>query len=161
MQAIDGPNGELYLKIDRRNHRFLILPAARKSYVASGWIVKSKTDFDAALDSLNRAGVATEGSSPTERSVRKVQDFFSFKDPAGNRHEISSELISDFTRFVSPIGVSKFITGELGMGHTVLPAQNIQDTLDFLVQHRRHGAVRHLIASAYSGFDGPTLFHAL
>ncbi|MNF31760.1 Iron-dependent extradiol dioxygenase [compost metagenome] len=41
-------------------------------------------------------------------------------------------MCSDFRRFVSPAGVPGFVTGELGMGHTVLPAANFEETWAFL-----------------------------
>ncbi|KQX23512.1 MULTISPECIES: VOC family protein [unclassified Sphingomonas] len=131
MQAIDGPDGALYLKMDRRNHRFLILPGAEERYVASGWLLRDKADFDGFRTRLEAAGVPLTNGSREDSALRKVQDFFSFSDPAGNRHEAGWGPISNFQPFVSPIGTGRFVTGELGLGHTVLPALNIEETLEF------------------------------
>lgn len=131
MRAIDAPGGGLYLKIDRRNHRILILPGDQERYFASGWLLRSRADYDAFRARLEGFGVALTGATAEESALRKVQDFFTFTDPAGNRHEAGWGPISDFQPFVSPIGTGPFVTGELGLGHTVLPALNIDEALDF------------------------------
>lgn len=131
MQAIDGPEGELYLKIDKRFHRFLIVPGDSERYLASGWAMRSKADFDAFRAKLEQAGVVLSAGDAGASALRKVQDFFSFHDPAGNCHEVFWGPISDFQPFVSPIGTGPFVTGELGLGHTVLPALNIDEALAF------------------------------
>ena len=131
MQTTFGPAGELYLKIDKRHHRIVILPADREAFIASGWGVRSKVEFDAAREELSVSGTAAQTGSTDDCALRKVREFFWFKDPSGNRHEVFWGPISDFKPFISPIGVGKFVTGELGMGHTVLPALNIDECLAF------------------------------
>jgi 3,4-dihydroxy-9,10-secoandrosta-1,3,5(10)-triene-9,17-dione 4,5-dioxygenase len=131
LQASEGPGGELYLKVDDRHHRFMIVPGDREKYFASGWALRNKPEFEAFRDALIRAEVAVTAGSADEAALRKVKEFAWFNDPAGNRHEIFWGPISNFKPFVSPIGTGKFITGELGMGHTVLPAANIDETLAF------------------------------
>jgi 3,4-dihydroxy-9,10-secoandrosta-1,3,5(10)-triene-9,17-dione 4,5-dioxygenase len=131
MQACDGPDGALYLKIDQRHHRILILPAGREKYAASGWALRSKQEFDDAFEALSASGVNVELGKADACRLRYVQGFMWFDDPSGNRHEIFWGPISDFKPFVSPIGTGKFVTGDLGMGHTVLPAANIDETRAF------------------------------
>ena len=131
MQAVDGDQGQLYLKIDSRHHRFVILPHDHERYIASGWATKSKSDFAQARQEMLTAGVSVYPGEPQDCAIRKVTEFFWFSDPAGNRHEVFWGPISDFKPYVSPIGAGKFVTGELGLGHTVLPALNIDETLAF------------------------------
>jgi len=130
MAAVDGPDDTLYLKMDSRDFRFLIQKSAKNQLFASGWGVSSEGDFHAVRADLEKAGIAVTRGSDAEVRLRKVQDFFSFKDPAGLRHEVSWGPIAAFSKFVSPIG-TQFVTGDLGMGHAVLPTPNIDATVKF------------------------------
>ncbi len=130
MAAVDGPEGTLYLKMDGRDFRFLIQQTDKDALTASGWGVADKQSFDAVRADLEAAGVAVTPGREAERKARKVQDFFSFQDPAGLTHEVSWGPIASFTKFVSPIG-TQFVTGDLGMGHAVLPTGDIDGTVAF------------------------------
>jgi 3,4-dihydroxy-9,10-secoandrosta-1,3,5(10)-triene-9,17-dione 4,5-dioxygenase len=130
MSAIDAPDGSLYLKMDSRDFRFLIQKSDKDELFASGWGVSSEADFHAVRADLEHAGIEIKRGTDAERKLRKVQDVFSFKDPAGLRHEVSWGPIAAFTKFVSPIG-TQFVTGDLGMGHAVLPTPDIDATVKF------------------------------
>jgi 3,4-dihydroxy-9,10-secoandrosta-1,3,5(10)-triene-9,17-dione 4,5-dioxygenase len=130
MAAVDGPDGTLYLKMDSRDFRFLIQKSGKDELFASGWGVSSEQDFHAVRADLERAGVEIKKGTDAEGKLRKVQDFFSFADPAGLRHEVSWGPIAAFSKFVSPIG-TQFVTGDLGMGHAVLPTPDIDKTVKF------------------------------
>jgi 3,4-dihydroxy-9,10-secoandrosta-1,3,5(10)-triene-9,17-dione 4,5-dioxygenase len=122
LMAIDAPEGRLHLKMDSRQFRFLIIPAEQDGLIASGWELQDEPAFKAARAHLVAAGVAVEDGSAEDAAIRYVQAFFSFTDPVGNRHEVYWGPISDFGRFISPIGVSGFVTEGMGLGHVVLPA---------------------------------------
>ncbi len=130
MAAIDGPDDSLYLKMDGRDFRFLIQKTGADALTASGWSVADRQSFNEVRADLEKAGVAVTNGGAAERKARKVQDFFSFKDPAGLTHEVSWGPIAGFTKFVSPIG-TQFVTGDLGMGHAVLPTGDIDATVTF------------------------------
>ena len=131
MMAQPGPNGGLYVKMDERQFRMAVLPGEREAYVASGWEVRNSADFDAAVATLVSHGVAHERGDAALCAARCVQALVSFQDPSGNRHEVVWGFKSDFTLFISPMGVPRFITGDIGMGHTVLPAPQFQASCDF------------------------------
>ena len=124
----DAPEGGVYLKLDERPFRVAVTRGSADCYAASGWEVADQTAFDAGVSELVRAGVTPNLGTPAEISLRKVQDMVWFADPSGNRHELVWGYKGDSARFVSPQGVSGFVTGELGMGHTVLPAPNFDAT---------------------------------
>jgi 3,4-dihydroxy-9,10-secoandrosta-1,3,5(10)-triene-9,17-dione 4,5-dioxygenase len=116
MMAETGPQGALYLKMDERPFRFLVVPEESDRYLASGWEVLNEAAFAHACAELERAGAEPVRGSASERALRKVQDLVMFKDPSGNRHEIVWGCQLDFKRFVSPQGVPAFVTGDLGIG---------------------------------------------
>jgi len=130
MAAVDGPDGALYLKMDSRDFRFLIQKGDKDELYASGWGVADLDSFNGVRARIEAAKVAVTSGTATEIKARKVQDFFSFRDPAGLRHEVFWGPIASFSRFVSPIG-TKFVTGDLGMGHAVLPTSDIDGSLTF------------------------------
>ncbi|SFF57270.1 3,4-dihydroxy-9,10-secoandrosta-1,3,5(10)-triene-9,17-dione 4,5-dioxygenase [Fontimonas thermophila] len=114
--------GALYVKLDERVHRMLIVPGAADRYVASGWETTSAQAFTEAVAALRQAGIAVHEGSDAERALRCVQRMAVFTDPSGNRHELVHGYTGGSVPFVSPIGVGGFKTGAQGMGHTVLPA---------------------------------------
>ncbi len=134
MAPSDGPGGALYLKMDGRHHRYLVVPGAKDALAASGWEVGSERDYAAARTRLTAAGYETVPGRPEEISLRKVQEFFRITDPSGNVAEVFWGPISDFERFVSPIGVTGFVTGDMGMGHIVLPSPNFAETRRFWLE---------------------------
>lgn len=127
-----APNGGLYLKMDERQFRIAVQPGSRDGYVASGWEVKSEARFHAAIAALEQAGVPFERGSAELCAHRCVTGLVAVTDPSGNRHEIVWGYQSDFSRFVSPVGVPRFVTGAVGMGHAVLPAPNFEATVAFM-----------------------------
>ena len=134
--AIDGEQGALYLKIDPRAFRIAVLPGHDNGLLASGWLVNSPVDFTDARNELVEAGVAVTDGDADGARLRQVQDYFSFRDPEGHLHEIAWGPISDFQPFVSPLGVTAFVTEGLGLGHVVLTAtKDFRGEADFWLNH--------------------------
>jgi 3,4-dihydroxy-9,10-secoandrosta-1,3,5(10)-triene-9,17-dione 4,5-dioxygenase len=131
MRAESGPDGSLYLKMDDRDFRFALVPGTADRLQASGWGVATQKEYDALRDRLNQADIQIQGATPQESEARKVQDFFAFTDPEGGRHEVFWGPVGAFESFFSPIGVSGFVTGDMGLGHVVLPAANFDRTQKF------------------------------
>lgn len=126
--ASEAPEGGLYLKMDERRFRIAVIKGKEDRYHASGWEVADDQAFAVAVAALKQAKVEVVQGSEALRKARCVQDLVSFVDPSGNRHELVWGYTTDFQRFVSPIGVEGFITGEHGVGHTVLPAPEFDKT---------------------------------
>lgn len=122
----------LALKMDERAGRVFIEAGSDDRYFASGWELRSESEFHAACEELKRHQVPFTAATEQERALRHVFDMVWFLDPSGNRHELSYGFVSDFDRFSSPVGVPRFVTGDLGLGHAVLPAPNIAETREFL-----------------------------
>ncbi len=131
VMTASATDGGLYLRMDERQFRFAIEPGERDCYVASGWEVLDQAAFDHTLAVLRESKVDFQLEDAAFCARRCVQQAASFCDPSGNRYEVVWGFKSDFTRFVSPVGVSRFITGEIGMGHVVLPAPEFEKTAAF------------------------------
>lgn len=131
MMTTPAADGGLYVKMDERHFRIAVRPGPRDAYIASGWEVRTEAAFAAALTALEAAGVAVERADAALCRQRCMQQLVAFADPSGNRHELGWGFKSDFARFASPTGVSRFVTGDIGMGHTVLPAPAFDATVRF------------------------------
>lgn len=129
-----GRDGTLYLKMDDRPYRFLVQASGADSYGSSGWEAADPVEFADTVQRLRAAGVEVIQGSADEIALRQVQDMVKFSDPSGNRHELFWGAISNFGRFISPVGVRGFVTGDMGLGHTVLPAPQFDATVKFFTE---------------------------
>ncbi len=132
MMVDDAPDGGLYLKMDERAFRFAVINGERDGYFATGWEVPDVEAFAAAQQLLAERDLKFHLADSATCSARRVQQMLWFIDPSNNRHEIFWGMKSDFKRFVSPVGVPNFVTGDMGLGHVVLPAPNFDTTYQFL-----------------------------
>jgi len=123
--------GGLALRIDERAGRLFVIEGKRDGYCASGWEVRDEEQYAAAIAALGARDIAYTHSTQAERALRHVTEMVWFRDPSGNRHEICYGYVSSFKPFYSPRG-ARFVTGDLGYGHAVLPAPRIVETRDFL-----------------------------
>lgn len=121
--AMTAPTAEggLHVKIDERQQRMVIRKGENNRLASSGWEVLGPKQFAAAKAHLESKGVAFTAGSKEDCTLRCVQEMVTFKDPAGNTLELVWGFKSDFIHFNSPMGVSRFVTGDQGMGHVVLP----------------------------------------
>ena len=131
MMVSEAPGGGLYVKMDERPFRMLIVPGGESRYLASGWELASEKAFNAAIQVLDQADVTWRPGTSEQCDQRGVQALLHVTDPSGNHHELSWGHRSDCQPFVSPQGVPGFVTGDMGLGHTVLPAPNFDATLAF------------------------------
>ena len=124
-------DGNVYLKMDDRPFRVVVMPAQESKFALSGWEANSAQGMADVVANLETAGVAVTQGSDEEIAARRVQDLVKFTDPAGNQHELFWGAVSDFRKLNSPVGVSGFVTGTQGLGHIVLPAPNFDETSSF------------------------------
>ena len=132
MMTETAADGGLYVRMDERQFRFAVEPGPRDVYLASGWEVAGQAAFEQAVQTLRESGTAFVIEDAALCRLRRAQAVVSFQDPSGNRHEVIWGFQSDFAHFVSPVGVPGFITGDIGMGHTVLPAPAFEATAAFM-----------------------------
>jgi 3,4-dihydroxy-9,10-secoandrosta-1,3,5(10)-triene-9,17-dione 4,5-dioxygenase len=131
MAEAEGPDGALYLKMDTRDFRMAVIDTGKDQFYAAGWLVADAHAMEQRRAAVECTGAQTKPGTEAERDVRKVRDFFWFTDPAGLRHEVCWGAISGFRPFTSPIGVSGFVTGDMGFGHVVMATKNLDATLAF------------------------------
>jgi len=122
-----GPEeGALYLRMDDFPARLVIVPGARERLLASGWEVAGAGELAAVGHALADAGVAVKAATPEELAGRRVREMLRFDDPAGNAIEVFCGAALEHRPAVSPYG-NQFVTGDMGLGHVVLPVAGAAD----------------------------------
>ena len=120
MQVQQAPSGGLYVKMDERPFRMLIVEGREARFLACGWELANEPAFQAALEHLSAAGIEWQPGSADEIEQRGVQALVKLTDPSGNCHELSWGHRSDCLPFISPQGVPRFITGDMAVSYTHL-----------------------------------------
>lgn len=132
MEVSNPADGLLNIKMDDQDFRFQVVAGESDRLQACGWLLSGQAAFDAAVKSLRARSHEVTVADAAVCKQRRVSGLAVVVDPSGNRHELVWGVKSDKRRFVSPQGVSGFLTGEMGMGHAVLPAPNFDATFAFL-----------------------------
>ena len=123
--------GARFLRMDDHPFRFMIEPAEADRLIAAGLEFPTEAAWQATLDALTAAGHSVESGSAEEAKRRCVTAFATTQDPAGNTLELYWGRELDYQPLVSPAGVPGFVTswkatGDMGFGHFVLPAPDIE-----------------------------------
>ncbi|MFT5484821.1 MAG: 3,4-dihydroxy-9,10-secoandrosta-1,3,5(10)-triene-9,17-dione 4,5-dioxygenase [Halieaceae bacterium] len=134
MMDVPGNGAALFLKVDQAPHRIIIQSGEEDRYTASGWEVADKAAMSQVAQQLRQAGREVVDGDAEGAALRAVTGYVSSSDTAGNSLEIFFGRLPDSTVFASAVGVNKFITADMGLGHIVLPAPNIDETHDFYVE---------------------------
>ena len=126
-----GPDaGALYLRMDDFPARLVIVPGESDRLLVSGWEVAGLDVFDEVAQSLMDAGVAVKSGTGAELADRRVAALLRFDDPAGNAMEVFCGAALEHRPAVSPYG-NRFVTGDQGLGHVVLPVSDEESALRF------------------------------
>jgi 3,4-dihydroxy-9,10-secoandrosta-1,3,5(10)-triene-9,17-dione 4,5-dioxygenase len=128
--------GAQFLRMDNHPFRFMIEPAGQDRLAAVGLQYRDAATWQSTCDALASAEHAPTMGSAEEAERRCVSAFASVQDPSGNTVELFYGRKLDYRPFNSPAGVGRFITGDeysgdLGLGHVVLPAPATAATLAF------------------------------
>ena len=122
-----GPEeGAAYLRMDDFPARLVVVPGARERLLASGWEVAGPGELAAVGHALADAGVAVKAATPEELAARRVGEMLRFDDPAGNAIEVFCGAALEHRPAVSSYG-NQFVTGDMGLGHVVLPVAGAAD----------------------------------
>lgn len=65
MMVTAAPAGGLYVKMDERPFRMLIVPGGESRYLASGWELANEKAFNAAIETLDQADVSWRRVPPS------------------------------------------------------------------------------------------------
>ncbi|HEX9064537.1 MAG TPA: VOC family protein [Streptosporangiaceae bacterium] len=126
-----GPEpGAVYLRMDDFPARFVIVPGEADRLLASGWELAGQADLGVLARALEQAGVPAKAGTPEELAARRVAGMLRFEDPSGHVLEAFWGAALDSRPAFCPYGI-RFVTGDLGLGHLVIPAADDEAALEF------------------------------
>jgi 3,4-dihydroxy-9,10-secoandrosta-1,3,5(10)-triene-9,17-dione 4,5-dioxygenase len=126
-----GPDGSaLYLRMDERSWRIVVIPGDVDEVVTIGWEVRDRPALLRVQDRLEAAGVGVKPLPVDEADARRVEAAITFTDPTGATTEVFYGPALDHSPVVTPFG-ARFVTGAQGLGHVVLPATDPTAAFDF------------------------------
>ena len=129
-----GPDPDsLYLRMDERAARIIVSPGDTDKIVTVGWEVRDAADLGEVKRKLEAAGTPYKELSLAEADNRRVEEVIAFEDPAGTSLEVFHGAVLDHSPVVTPFG-ARFVTGEQGLGHVVLPALDVPGMFDFYTE---------------------------
>lgn len=131
VRTLDAVDGAAQYRIDQRPFRFRIEKSDREWFKAAGYEVADMAGLEALSQKIKDAGRLVSTFSSDECASRGIDAGFRTDDPAGNGLEFFCGDSVTTAPFVSPIGISEFVTGEMGMGHAVFSAPNFQEVIIF------------------------------
>ncbi|WP_040806313.1 VOC family protein [Nocardia concava] len=129
-----GPNADsVYLRVDEHTYRFELVPGERDEVIAVGWQVADRRSLELVRETLEKAGVAVSTLSVAEAVNRHVEEAIAFVDPSGFTIEVFHGPLLDHSPVVGKFG-NRFVTGDLGLGHVVLPVRDIEEARRFYTE---------------------------
>jgi len=134
MEMPRSDDGTLHLKMDERPFRIAVVEGGEDRLACAGWELANDTLFERAIEELRAAGHVVKEGTAEELADRKVNGLAHVADPGGAELELFYGPIFDHTVFISPVGVSRFVTGTLGMGHMVMLSPEPEETYRFYTE---------------------------
>lgn len=129
-----GPDSaNLYYRIDQVSARLVVFPSDVDRLEATGWEVADHQALQDAREHLQKAGVEFEEGTPEELAERRVQELVRFSDPWDNVFELFHGITYESRPAVPPYG-ARFVTGDQGMGHIVVPVRDDEEALRFYTE---------------------------
>ncbi|MFM1722871.1 MULTISPECIES: biphenyl-2,3-diol 1,2-dioxygenase [Rhodococcus] len=134
MATGSGPDPDgLYLRLDERRARLIVLPGDSDKAQAVGWEVRDHFALQRVREAVEKAGIAVEELSLEEADYRDAEKVIAFDDPAGTRVEVFFGPVLDHSPVVTPHG-GRWVTGEQGLGHVVLPTAKFAESYAFYTE---------------------------
>ncbi|BBZ23966.1 biphenyl-2,3-diol 1,2-dioxygenase [Mycolicibacter hiberniae] len=129
-----GPDPDsLYLRMDERAARVVVSPGETDKIVTVGWEVRDHAELQTLAQRLESAGVPYKQLSLAEADARRVEAVIAFEDPAGTSLEVFHGPVLDHSPIITPFG-ARFVTGDQGLGHVVLPALDVEGSARFYTE---------------------------
>ncbi|WP_406634543.1 VOC family protein [Amycolatopsis sp. WGS_07] len=123
----------LYLRMDEREARLIVLPGEDDRVLAVGWEVRDQFALAAVGRAVEASGTAVKVLSEQQCRERRVDSAITFDDPSGTPVEVFFGPVLDHDP-VRTKWTQRFVTGAQGMGHVVLPTTNFAEVETFYTE---------------------------
>jgi 3,4-dihydroxy-9,10-secoandrosta-1,3,5(10)-triene-9,17-dione 4,5-dioxygenase len=132
MPVEGGDPSSLYFRIDHFPARLVVQPGAENRMTAMGLEVLNGRALEQLAGAAEHVGIKVVAGTKAECTERRVTGFVRFDDPGGNPVELFYGPILDHVPVRTPT-VSAFVTGDMGMGHVIVSAEDAKATLEFYI----------------------------
>ena len=130
----NGPVADgLYLRMDERAARLVVLPGSSDRVLGVGWEVRDQFALARVGRAVEAAGFGVKELSRAECDERRIEAGLGFDDPAGTPVEVFFGPVLDHDP-VRTRWMQSFVTGSQGMGHIVLPTTAMDETVTFYTE---------------------------
>jgi 2,3-dihydroxybiphenyl 1,2-dioxygenase len=152
--SADSDDRMLYLRVDDRHHRFMLLAGDVDDVAYLGWEVRGHAELEVAAAAVEAAGVEVIAGKAEEAADRRVLEFAYFTCPfSGVRMELAAGHEQIFLpRFRPERDLAGFRTGSTGLGHAVLYAPDVKGAADFYTEVLGFGVSDYAVIQ---GLDAP------
>ncbi len=118
--------GDGCYRIDERLFRFRVEQGGQDRLAATGLLVGPGS-----LDALAARIGEVSWASDADAAARGASRLFRTSDPAGHALEFYEDDSAASAPFVSPLAIDRFVTGKLGLGHSVFATPDFAPALAF------------------------------
>ena len=125
-----GEKGAKYLRMDSAPFRYMIRKGDADRFVAGGYEMATKKAFEEQIKTFEKGKTLVVRGNEKDAKYRAVKAFAYVIDPSGNMVEFYYGR-SKGESFKPGHGIKSFKTGQMGLGHMVLPAPNNEPTIKF------------------------------
>ena len=121
-------DGSLALRMDGQAQRILVHPGERDDLAYAGFEVEDEAALRELVQKLDATGLAVTEGKPDTARARRVAQLFQLEDPNGVPIELYCGPEAASEPFRSERMPSGFCTGDEGLGHILVVAQDVEAT---------------------------------
>lgn len=125
-------DGDFY-RMDDAAWRIQVRQGEAERFAAAGIALFDNAALEACVARL-RAGGHLCAEDPALAKARNVERLVRTADPCGNPIELVVGRPLGYEHFISPAGVSGFVADDMGLGHVVLPAPDVEAAKAFWIE---------------------------
>ncbi|MFS1525766.1 VOC family protein [Microbulbifer sp. 2304DJ12-6] len=122
---------KLFFRMDNHPSRLIVKQHDADKLAAVGWECSGKASYETVIGAIEASGAQIERGSVQAAAERSVAEYAHSVDPDGNSFEVFHTRTDLREDFQSPLDINGFVTGDLGMGHAVIPAPKTDQTEAF------------------------------
>ena len=132
MEVVPGDDADHFaLRLDDHPHRLAVRRDDRDDIEYIGWQVPDAASFQAIAQQLEDRGVEVSAGTRDEVAARQVVDLLHCEDPDGTPTEVFYGRPVNQQPFRPSRPISGYRSGDLGMGHVLLFARDLDQTVRF------------------------------
>jgi 2,3-dihydroxybiphenyl 1,2-dioxygenase len=131
LQEVDRSAKSVAFRLDDRKQRIMVQADDRRGISFFGWDVGDAASLEALTARIGSAGITMTRGSLALAAERHVADLVLLDDPMGNRIELFWGGETTTEPFKPGRTISGFRTNELGLGHVVMQARDVDAQVSF------------------------------